>query len=613
MEEKKYPVYSPTKEEKELIGKVQTRFSAMKTARSTVDKNWANYHKMIEAVLVPYKDGRSSSNVPLSSALIELFVAETLKLETNFEFRGETGEYKTQAKALEYVRNYDWRKNNRKRVFNEQEYIAAWFGTSVIYTGFESYTKTQKDMIVWDDLEIQRKDNPIKKERIIVEGVDLRRVYFDDQALRDIEEANDAILIQWMSYDKFKEITKSKVFKNVDSVAPRSFSSDDDKYATNEEKWKTGDFVKLIHYWNLATDTYCIIANDVLVREHPIMSTLNGEKALPFTIRVLGKKSNSLYGRGLCEAVMMFASEINNFREMLMDAIKRSNSQVLAIWSWLTFNWSTFSYDNQILEFDGNFTNNFQQISWTPPNQALLNQMENLYKDIAVYVGIDIQNIIWQASQTAFQTEVQREASQKRVNVWLYNRDLAYERFANLYKDLLQTFFPSKTADGLYKVIEIEWEELKWEWKNQKFRNKKWKSTFQVTPEILRGDFFIDVHTNINAPTIWVVDKQLKMDYLQSIWNIAQSIAWAKQAWIDIEEYIDIKDNMRELAREYGLDTNSGVNDDVKDGIEEVNKLLKSMMPVSTNQQAWPNTLWSQPMNSNTEMPWSEQIWPPVM
>jgi len=52
-----------------------------------------------------------------------------------------------------------------------------------------------------------------------------------------------------------------------------------------------------------------------------------------------------------------------------------------------------------------------------------------------------------QPQQTAFQTEVQREASQKRINVWLFNRDTAFERFANLHKDLLQIYFPRKTAE----------------------------------------------------------------------------------------------------------------------------------------------------------------------
>lgn len=50
------------------------------------------------------------------------------------------------------------------------------------------------------------------------------------------------------------------------------------------------------------------------------MSTINGRKALPFTLRVLGKKNSSYYGgRGLCEMLIRFNSELNDLREMLMD------------------------------------------------------------------------------------------------------------------------------------------------------------------------------------------------------------------------------------------------------------------------------------------------------
>jgi len=144
---------------------------------------------------------------------------------------------------------------------------------------------------------------------------------------------------------------------------------------------------------------------------------------------------------------MMFNSEINNLRELLMDGIRRSNTQVLAIGNGLSFDGRSFSYENEILTFDGNLANNFQQLSGNPPNQAIFNYLDRLYKDIAVYVGIDINNIVGSPNKTAFEVEVQVEASQKRVNLWLTNRDLALERFANLYKDLLQTYFPRKTAE----------------------------------------------------------------------------------------------------------------------------------------------------------------------
>lgn len=119
--------------------------------------------------------------------------------------------------------------------------------------------------------------------------------------------------------------------------------------------------------------------------------------------------------------------------------------------------------------------------------------------------------------QTAFQTEVQREASQKRVNVWLENRDLAYERFADLYKDALQTFFPRKDANGLYPEIEIEDEELVGEGENRHFKKRKGNYIFEVTPEILRGDLYVDVYTNASAPTISAVERQLKLDFMNSV------------------------------------------------------------------------------------------------
>jgi hypothetical protein len=73
-----------------------------------------------------------------------------------------------------------------------------------------------------------------------------------------------------------------------------------------------------------------------------------------------------------------------------------------------------------------------------------------------MYIGIDVQNILGEPQQTAFQTEVQREASQKRVNVWLMNRDFAYERLADQFKDLLQMYFPLKTVEGIYPEIDIK-------------------------------------------------------------------------------------------------------------------------------------------------------------
>lgn len=265
-----------------------------------------------------------------------------------------------------------------------------------------------------------------------------------------------------------------------------------------------------------------------------------------------------------------------------MDAIKRSNTQTLAIGNWLSFDGRTFSYDNEIITFNGNLANNFQQLSGNPPNQAIFNYMTQLYKDIAIYIGIDIQNIIWQPQQTAFQTEVQREASQKRINVWLTNRDLANERFADLYKDLLQRYFPRKNADWLYPTIEIEGEQMI----NWKFRKKKWKSIFEVTPEILRWDISIDVFTNTTAPTINAVDRQQKLDLLNAVWWIANGYAVAKQAGVDIETILPLKKTLRDLASDYNLEIESNADqEDVQDAKIKLQKEIMAKMGWMQMQQ----------------------------
>lgn len=175
-------------------------------------------------------------------------------------------------------------------------------------------------------------DQTFKDEEIIVKNIDIRDFYIDNTVKESIEEASDCILIQWMSYERFLELKNNPFYKNVDKVTPRNWSMDDKPFVTTEEEVKTGEYVRLTHYWNVEKDAYIVVANEcMIVREHPIMSTMNGRKALPFTVRVLGKKNYSIYGRGLCEGLMMFNSEVNNLRELLMDAIRRSNTQTLAI------------------------------------------------------------------------------------------------------------------------------------------------------------------------------------------------------------------------------------------------------------------------------------------
>jgi hypothetical protein len=45
---------------------------------------------------------------------------------------------------------------------------------------------------------------------------------------------------------------------------------------------------------------------------------------------------------------------------------------------------------------------------------------------------------------------------------------------------------------------------------------------FEVTPEILRGDIYVDVYTNFSASTLNAVEQENKMKFFQQVPMIAQ-------------------------------------------------------------------------------------------
>ena len=121
---------------------------------------------------------------------------------------------------------------------------------------------------------------------------------------------------------------------------------------------------------------------------------------------------------------------------------------------------------------------------------------------------------------------------------------------------------------------------------NWKFRKKKWKSIFEVTPEIIRGDISIDVFTNTTAPTINAVDRQQKLDLLNAVWWIANGYAVAKQAGVDIDTILPLKKTLRDLASDYNLEIESNADqEDIQDAKIKLQKEIMAKMGWMQMQQ----------------------------
>lgn len=210
--------WQPSADESILKSYFEKRFSAMRTFRTGVDTQRPYYQTMIDAVLKPYGDERSSSNVPLATALIELYVADAIKIPTEYNFRSENEETAVAAKTLEHTWKYDWRTKKRQKQFTKSEYTAAGFGTSVIYTGYEKCTRTQKDPIIDDDGNITWKKEEYEESNIIVKDIDINNFWMDNQAIDGIDDSVDCIYRQWISYDRFQMFKTNSIYFNLEYV-----------------------------------------------------------------------------------------------------------------------------------------------------------------------------------------------------------------------------------------------------------------------------------------------------------------------------------------------------------------------------------------------------------
>lgn len=91
--EKNFPQHVMSQDDAKKADFVKKRYQEMKQARTIIDKDRQTYQDMIDAIFQDYPDERTSSVVPLASSLIELYVADAMKIQTEYKFRGETSKY----------------------------------------------------------------------------------------------------------------------------------------------------------------------------------------------------------------------------------------------------------------------------------------------------------------------------------------------------------------------------------------------------------------------------------------------------------------------------------------------------------------------------------------
>jgi hypothetical protein len=578
--------YNPDVSEKKLITNVMKRFNEMKSARTRVDTDWQLWQKIMESKFYPYSDGRTRVNVPLFRAIQEIFVSEatTRKIDREIEPIGLSDLDK--AEVMKEVWDYEWNKNNRDEQMTDAEYKCSGMGTCAYFTGFEQTERIINDPDVGDDGKISYTKKLMKQGRIILRTLDIRNVYFDDRTT-DFDDDNDQVYLEYITPEQFEGIKDNPNFKNGEFVG--TVSKTDQVYYTWEDlgKQNTG-MIELLHYWNKQADRYIVLANrSIILRDDPIPYV---HKELPIVPRQYGKVVDSKYGRGLAEACMQFLDKINRLSEMLFDGISRSNNSIFAMGNGLTFDGGKFSFNNQILKFNGQLNDaNFRELKGIPPNQAAFQYLQDLLKEVAIYVGIDISQIIATPESTAFGRAAQIESSLKRVNVVLANRDYSLQKVFKRHLANLMQFFPLSDAQNVCEVNpkgdisqpqektypKMILNDKRFVPETGKLVEDAGKFEFEVKPEYIRGQMDIRVKTNFSASTL----KSLKQDAMSKFLKDYSLYSQMSLADPNLTKLLKPDDFIKELAYTYdiSLDSIGGFEDSITKQADEIMSMVRQM------------------------------------
>ena len=209
----------------------------------------------------------------------------------------------------------------------KNEYLTAIIGTGFYLTSYVNNSRVINDTTYLDDGTPQYTKKLLTENKIMIKALDPRYVYLDDRT-NDFKDDNDQIYIDYITPEALQSLKFNKEYKNVESVSLGQKL--DTVFWTVEERGKlNNEVIELMHYFNKASDRYIIIANrSCIIRDTPLPYS---HKELPIVPRQYGYNPLSKYGRGLCEALLSFKSNINNLQEMIMDGIYRSNNSTFVI------------------------------------------------------------------------------------------------------------------------------------------------------------------------------------------------------------------------------------------------------------------------------------------
>lgn len=526
--------YNPNKRNRAIRRKVYERYYWLRDEdlRQEAEADWETADKEYGMVNdeVDIDDWRSHLELPDAFSAIQTQAQETIERRARPSVRATEECDEPIEEFSNAVLNY-----NMDNTGFDYQYFLAKLSASIRGTAFlMDYWRLEK-RTVKDPTSVDKDGNIIYKKKEIIdfdddytEWVPNEYIYIDEKA-KHIDEAVDMFKREILNIDVFHDCYDEKPgFYDTEYVAPGGETHTRSYFKLPKDV--TEEDVEVLHYFNRMTDSYQVVANNVVICDEPLETK---HKELPLTVIYQYRQPGRFWGIGIPKIIHMLTEERKSIRNLNMDR------QKIIVGGAFLHN-SAFDIDDEDeVLYPGKFIS--VDTNGQPLNQAIqplsmgdvpvsyFRTEEILLQDERRATGIE-DRLESSAASTATEAAIKKESILKRVNMISMTNEMdALVRLGRIKWSNIQFFYGTPRMNEIigsdegyskeYRTVSVEGKKFSVVTENGKKQLKmediKGRSGLNLKPEFARymhKNYDIIVDADIFTPVSKAIEQTKKTE-----------------------------------------------------------------------------------------------------
>jgi hypothetical protein len=416
--------YKPkNKAEREARRRIWDRYRAMRDdpIRKEEEKHWENADKAYQQWVPEREEGdwRSHLTLPDSFAAVQSHMQETIDRRGRPLLASVESSDLAREQFSNDIMSYSMDRTGFDYETFKAKNCAAIRGTAFVMERYRLEKRKVKDPTsVNEDGSLEYTEREIvDKDDTFTEHAENDTIYIDPAASHE-DKARDMIERELVDWDEFQRTYKQRGdFMNISKVSKAGKLNEKALFFQKAVDMSDND-VEILHYYNRATDSYDVLANNVLIRMGPIPYK---HKELPVAVYRHYLIPGRIYGMGIPRVIFSLSEERKSLRNLQLDRQHMQINKMFLVNDLVDIDDEDLrTRPNGFIPVNTNGMNIsqvIQPLEYGDTPMSYYRSEEQLLEDIRRAHGIDdrVQGV--QAGGTATEAAILKEAAQKRINM----------------------------------------------------------------------------------------------------------------------------------------------------------------------------------------------------